>query len=200
MKAKVSLVLFLILSIQIFGQVRVTKLVKDTPVFGYIDPAHTSELNETRKTAGSLALKRDTKLDSLALQRCIRYAKLVINDIRYFTDTALGKKEIHNGFLGMYKSENATNHLFGAGFRGKDLPLLDLDKVSPHINAVKYDPGKEYNQSEGHYRNRINNSWKGFGSATVVVYVMMKNPDYDPTKISLEYFPKAIFINYEVFE
>ncbi len=200
MKAKVSLVLFLILSSQIFGQVRITKLVKDTPVFGYIDPAHTSELNKTRKMSGSSILKRDPRLDSLALERCLRYAKLALGDMRYVTDTTFAKKEVHNGFFGMYKSENATDHLFGAGFKGKELPLLDSDKVSPHINAIKYDPGKEYNESTGHYRNRINNNWKRFGSATVVVYVMMKNPDYDPNTISLEYFPKAIFINYEVFE
>lgn len=200
MKAKITLILLLILNNSLLGQVRINKLVKDTPIFGYIDPAHTSELNGTRKLAGSPALRRDPRLDSLALSRCLRYGRLVATDTRYITDTGFVKKEIHNDFYGMYKSENATEHLYGAGFPGKDLVKLTSDKVSATINATKYDPGKEYNGSEGHYKNRINKNWKVFGSATVVVYVMVKNPDYDPNTISLEFFPKAIFINYEVFE
>lgn len=200
MKAKASLILFLVLSTQIFGQVKITKLVNDTPVFGYIDPAHTAEINKTRKLAGSPSLRRDARLDSLALDRCLRYSRLILKDIRYITDTSFAKKEIHSGFFGMYKSENATEHLFGAGFKGNDLPQLDPVKVAPHINGIKYDPGKEYNESIGHYRNRISTNWKRFGSATAVVYVMARNPEYDPNTISLEFVPKAVFINYEVFE
>ncbi len=200
MKTKASLILFLVLSTQLFGQVKITKLVNDTPVFGYIDTEHTAEINKTRKLAGSPSLRRDARLDSLALDRCLRYSRLILKDIRYITDTSFAKKEIHSGFFGMYKSENATERLFGAGFKGKDLPQLDHIKVSPHINEIKYAPGKEYNESIGHYRNRINPSWKRFGSATSVVYVMVRNPEYDPNTISLEFVPKAVFINYEVFE
>jgi len=200
MKVKIILTLFLILKLDLFAQVSIMRLTDDTSIFGYIDPAHTAELNQTRKLAGSPILKRDPRLDSLALDRCLRYGRLVVADTKYITDTELVKKEIHKGFYGMYKSENATEHLFGAGFSGKDLSKLTPDNVSPDINAKKYNPGKEYNQSDGHYKNRINNSWKRFGSATVVVYVMVKNPDYDPNTISLEFFPKAIYINYEVFE
>ena len=200
MKAKIILILLLILNTPIFGQSGIIKLTKDTPIFGYFDPAHTAEINKTRKLCGSGVLKRETRLDSLALTRCLRYARLVAMDARYATDTSFSKKEIHNGFYGMYGSENATEHIFGAGFKKADLPDLTVEKVSLRINEVKYDPGKEYNASEGHYKNRVNKSWKKFGSATVVVYAMVRNPDYNPNEISLEFFPKAIFINYEVFE
>lgn len=200
MKPKITLILLLILSTPLLGQIRVTKLVKNKSIFGYIDPAHTEELNETRKLAGSAPLRRDTRLDSLALLRCLRYGKLVVADTRYATDTSFIKNEIHNGFEGMHKSENATDHLFGAGFREKDLDQLVPVQILPAINSIKYDPGKEYNFSTGHHKNRINKGWKTFGSATVVVYVMVRNPDYDPSTISLEFLPKAIFINYEVFE
>jgi hypothetical protein len=200
MKLRILFIVAIITAANAFGQIKVDKMMRDQPVFGYVDPAHTKEINDTRASVGSPLLKRDTRLDSLALIRCLRYAKLMISDHRYISDTLFIKKEIHNGFTGLFKSENSTDRLFGAGFTEKQFsgltPALVLDK----INATKYNPGKEYNSSNGHYKNRINTSWKKFGSATVVIFIQIKNPEYNPKEISLEYIPKAIFLNYEVFE
>lgn len=200
MKSKILLITAILTVVSAFGQTKVYNMIKGQPVFGYIDSAHTKEINNTRSSVGSPLLKRDSRLDSLALLRCLRYAKLMISDNRYFSDTIFRKKEIHNGFTGLFKSENSTDLLFGAGFTEKQFSSLTPALVSPKINATKYNPGKEYNNSDGHYKNRINPLWKKFGSATVVIFITIKNPDYNPNEISLEYIPKAIFLNYEVFE
>jgi hypothetical protein len=199
MKAKILLGTAILAAAHTFGQIKVDKVMKDQPVFGYIDEAHTNEINRTRASAESPLLKRDSRLDSLALDRCLRYAKFIIGDIRYITDTAFIKKEIHNGFSGLFKSENSTDHLFGAGFSDKQFSQLTPSMVSTKICATKYNPGNEYNNSEGHYRNRINKNWKKFGSATVVIFIKIKNPDYNSNSPSLEYIPQAVFLNYEVF-
>jgi hypothetical protein len=200
MKPRILLIIAILITTQGFAQIKVNKAMKDQPVFSYIDTDHTEEINNTRASVGSPSLKRDSRLDSLALVRCLRYAKFVINDTRYIDDTTFTKKEIHNGFTGLFKSENSTDHLFGAGFSEKQFSQLTPSMVSPKICATKYNPGKEYNNSPGHYKNRINNNWKRFGSATVVIFIKIKNPDYDPNEISLEFIPKAVFLNYEVFE
>jgi hypothetical protein len=200
MKSKILLITAILTVANSFGQIKVDKVMKDQPVFGYIDPDHTKEINSTRASVGSPLLKRDSRLDSLALVRCLRYAKFVISDTRYIDDTTFTKKEIHNGFTGLFKSENSTDHLFGAGFSEKQFSQLTPSIVSSKICATKYNPGKEYNNSPGHYKNRINNNWKRFGSATVVIFIKIKNPDYNPNEISLEFIPKAVFLNYEVFE
>lgn len=200
MKSKILLITAILTVVSAFGQTKVYNIIKGQPVFGYIDSAHTKEINNTRSSVGSPLLKRDSRLDSLALLRCLRYAKLMISDTRYIEDTTLVKKETHKGFSGLFKSENSTYHLFGAGFAAKQFSELTPALVSGKINATKYDPGKEYNNSHRHYENRVNPVWKKFGSATVVIFIQIKNPDYDPKEISLEYIPKAIFLNYEVFE
>jgi hypothetical protein len=200
MKNSVLFIIVMLTTLRTFTQIRVDKVMKDQPVFGYIDEAHTSEINRTRASAESPLLKRDPRLDSLALVRCLRYAKFIISDIRYISDAAFIKREIHNGFTGLFKSENSTDHLFGAGFSEKQFSQLTPSMVSPKICATKYNPGNEYNNSEGHYKNRINRDWKRFGSATVVIFIKIKNPDYDSNSVTLEYIPQAIFLNYEVFE
>ena len=200
MKSKILLAAAMLIAAHSFGKIKVDKITKDQPIFGYIDEAHTSEINRTRASAESPLLKRDPLLDSLALTRCLRYSKLIISDIRYISDIAFIKKEIHNGFSGLFKSENSTDHLFGAGFSEKQFSQLTPSMVSAKICATKYNPGNEYNNSEGHYKNRINRDWKRFGSATVVIFIKIKNPDYNSNSISLEYIPQAIFLNYEVFE
>jgi hypothetical protein len=200
MKPRILLIIAILIATDGFAQIKVNKVMSDQPVFGYIDPGHTEEINRTRASAGSPLLKRDHRLDSLALVRCLRYSKLVIGDSRYIDDTNFTKREIHNGFTGLFKSENSTDRLFGAGFTEKQFSGLTTALVSDKISATKYVPGKEYNSSNGHYKNRINTSWKKFGSATVVIFIQIKNPEYNPKEISLEYIPKAIFLNYEVFE
>jgi hypothetical protein len=199
MRSEILLTAAILTAAHAFCQIRVDKVMVDQPVFGYIDEAHTSEINRTRASAESPLLKRDPQLDSLALDRCLRYSKFIIGDIRYINDVAFIKKEIHNGFSGLFRSENSTDHLFGAGFTDKQFSQLTPSMVLPKICATKYNPGNEYNNSEGHYRNRINKNWKRFGSATVVIFIKIKNPDYNPNSPSLEYIPQAIFLNYEVF-
>jgi hypothetical protein len=205
MKNKIIIILLIILSNQAFGQFQITKLDKVKPVFGYIDSAHTQEINTTRKIYGSDDLKRDSKLDSLALLRCLRYANLVIKDTRYFTDDDLLESVIHKECTGLYAGENATQSPFPAGFAEYQFNGLTKEIVTPKINNKKYIPGIQYNKSDkkgGHRDNRINEKYKKFGSAIVIIYVMIKNPDYDPNSISvsLEFYPTAIFINYEVFD
>lgn len=200
MKPRILLIIAILIATEGFSQIKVNRAMVDQPVFGYIDPGHTEEINRTRASAGSPLLKRDRRLDSLALVRCLRYAKLAIGDSRYIVDTDFAKSEIHNEFSGLFKSENSTNHLFGAGFTENQFSQLTSSMVSSKILAAKYNPGNEYNNSDGHYKNRINNNWKRFGSATVVIFIKIKNPDYNPNEISLEFMPKAVFLNYEVFE
>ena len=200
MKPRILLIIAILIATEGFAQIKVNKVMPDQPVFVYIDPGHTEEINRTRASVGSPLLKRDHRLDSLALVRCLRYARLVIGDSRYIDDTDFTKSEIHNEFTGLFKSENSTNHLFGAGFSEKQFSQLTPSMVSPKICATKYNPGNEYNNSDGHYKNRISSNWKRFGSATVVIFIKIKNPDYNPNGISLEFIPKAVFLNYEVFE
>ena len=200
MKHRTLLIIAILATAQTFAQITVDKVMKDQPVFDYIDADHTREINETRASAGSPLLKRDSRLDTLALIRCLRYVKFIVSDTRYVDDTTFIKKEIHNGFTGLFKSENSARYLLGAGFTEKQFLALTPSLVSPKICAAKYNPGGDYNSSPGHYKNRINRNWEKFGSATVVIYITIKNPDYDPGSVSLEYIPQAIFLNYEVFD
>lgn len=200
MKNKILLILLIVLASPVFGQYQVTKLIKDKPVFGYIDPAHTQDLNNTRKVYGANELQRDAKLDSLALTRCLRYAKLIMGNTEYLTNLALALKEVHKGYEGLYERENATQLYCGAGFGKSQFGGLTADMVTPKIKDRKYIPGIAYNNSNEHRETRISTKWKKFGSATGVIYVMMKDPNYDPNSTSMEYQPKAVFINYEVFE
>jgi hypothetical protein len=194
----IILILAIIFTVNASGQIKVTKLVNNSPIFGYIDYAHTDEINQTRKLAGADILVRQSRLDSLALKRCLRYAKFMLDDSRYITDTVFGKKEIHHDYAGLFKSENATFKATGAGFAENKLKDLTETQVQIKVIESKYIP--EYNDSRGHYENRIRRDWKKFGSAIVVIFVKIKNPNYDPNGISLEYIPQAIFLNYEVFE
>lgn len=194
----IILILAIVFTVNASGQIKVTKLVNNQPVFCYIDYAHTEEINKTRKLAGADILVRQSRLDSLALKRCLRYAKFMLNDSRYITDTVFGKKEIHHDYAGLFKSENATFTVKGAGFAENKLKDLTEAQVQTKVIASKYIP--EYNDSRGHYENRIKKDWRKFGSAVVVIFVTIKNPNYNPNEISLEYIPQAIFLNYEVFE
>ena len=96
MRSEILLTAAILTAAHSFCQIRVDKVMVDQPVFGYIDEAHTSEINRTRALAESPLLKRDPRLDSLALDRCLRYSKFIIGDIRYINDVAFINKEIHN--------------------------------------------------------------------------------------------------------
>ena len=199
MKIRMLLIIVTVIELNATGQIKVSKLVNNQPVFGYIDYAHTNEINKTRKLAESYPLKRDSRLDSLALKRCLRYAsEFMLTDSRYITDTSFITKEVHRDYIGLFKSENAMFRQTGAGFREKELKNLTEAQVQIKVEASKYTP--EYNDSRGHYENRIKKDWKKFGSAVVVIFVTIKNPNYNPNEICLEYIPQAIFLNYEVFE
>jgi hypothetical protein len=202
MKNKILFILSIILASPAFSQIQITKLDKIKPIFGYIDSAHTQEINLTRKNYGSDDLKRDRKLDSLALLRCLRYGNLVMEDTRYFTDDDLLKSVIHKECSGLYAGENADEKPFAAGFAEYQFNKLTKDIVTPKIGNAKYTPGIQYNNSERHRNTRIDKKYKKFGSAIVIVYVMIKNPSYDTNSasVSLEFIPIMLFINYEVFD
>ena len=133
MKHRTLLIIAVLATAQTFAQITVDKVMKDQPVFDYIDADHTREINETMASAVSTLLKRDSRLDTLALIRCLRYVKFIVSDTRYVDDTAFIKKEIHNGFTGLFKSENSARYLLGAGFTEKQFLALTPSLVSPKI-------------------------------------------------------------------
>ena len=190
----------ILVSTNTFAQIKVKKMFKDQPIFGYIDTEHTLEINHTRALVGSPPLIRDSHLDSLALVRCLRYSKLIFSDVSYVDNPKFIKKEIHKDFIGFFKSENSTNCIIGAGFNEKQFSILTPSMVYSKIISTNFIPGKAYNNSVGHFQNRINRNWRKFGSATVVIFIKIKNADYKPKEISLEFESKAIFLNYEVFD
>ena len=136
-------------------------------------------LNQTRDSAGVVNLVRKAELDKYCYERCIRLAKIFLEDpANYYLSFGQGGssifyKEAHKDFV---KYENADNLFTG--------------KISYSADGIN----NRYNKSPGHHRNRVNPKWKSYGTCTIVI-------SYKPSDISSNVrLPGKFIISYEAFE
>ena len=137
-------------------------------------------LNQTRDSAGVVNLVRKAELDKYCYERCIRLAKIFLEDpANYYLSFGEGGRSstFHNeAHEKREKMENADNVFTG---------------------SISYSAGginNRCNKYLGHYRNRVNPKWKNYGSCTIVI-------SYKPSALSSEVrLPGKFIISYEAFE
>lgn len=140
-------------------------------------------LNQTREKAGAFRVERKKELDQYCYQRCLRLARIFIENpdaylLDFENDKSIFHKQAHQGFT---KTENAYNRL---GF------MYDYDSIS-----------NDYDRSPGHYKVRVNQKWKYFGTSTIVISFVGVNIDYDPENpTSRKIMPQKLTISYEAFD
>ena len=129
-----------------------------------------NQVNETRKANGVGNLKRNQNLDSLALVRCKRMAEIIKKDADLFC-TDGNATFVKEGHAQRFTPENAALRIEGAGVHKDSLVTLNNEKVTKNLNKSLFGPflaGVSYNQSEGHFNNRIDKSYKEYGSCYLV--------------------------------
>lgn len=195
--------LILILSIAIIGSanaqtpVNVKKENIGITAFSYVMAYDLTQVNSTRKDVGASELKGSHYLDSCALARCIRLANILKEDPdKYVTSLYIFGKESHNKAS---TAENAAESFNGACINKEDIIKIKESDI-PVLLAKGYTglfiAGPGYNESEGHFKNRIDIRHKEYGSCYIVIYVYAKN--YNP-KGMLDYIPTRIILHYELF-
>lgn len=137
-------------------------------------------LNQTRDSAGVVNLVRKAELDKYCYERCIRLAKIFLEDpANYYLSFGEGGRSstFHNeAHEKREKMENADNVFTG--------------RISYSAGGIN----NRYNKSLGHYKNRVNPEWKSYGVCTIVI-------SYKPSDISSEVkIPGKFIISYEAFE
>jgi len=143
-----------------------------------------SLINKTRLEAGAGKLVRKSELDSYCYERCIRLMNIFLSDpeayvLDYHKNTIF-HKEAHAGYKLM---ENATEWL-----------NWKVSNLGVEINDG-------YNESPGHYKNRVNPEWKAYGTCSIVINFNAINEDYDPSvPTSRKYLPKQLLFSYEAFK
>ena len=136
-------------------------------------------LNQTRESAGVGNLVRKAELDKYCYERCIRLAKIFLEDPA-------------NYYLSFDQGGSSTFHNEAHEKRGK---MENADNV--FTGRISYSAGginNRYNKSLGHYKNRVNPEWKSYGVCTIVISY---NPDYLSPGVRI---PGKFIISYEAFE
>lgn len=186
-----------------------------------IDSVYTKAINMDRAKVGKRPMANDTSLNAHALNRALRYAKIVVESSK--CDSCMKKaynlEGAHDGSIG---AENVQADISAAGYRMN----YDLSKIStleirdkfyplvvPPVNSNQdeikvlsvYD---FYKFSKGHLDTRRNTGggwerfdWKNYGYAVVVVITEGPNLAYDPENPGVG-MPRCILkfmISYEVF-
>jgi hypothetical protein len=143
-------------------------------------------LNQTREKVGSGSLERKVELDQYCYERCIRLAKIFMENpddyrVSFESHNSTFHKEAHLGFT---KIENAHNSF------GNNHNVEKADVIS-----------NGYNRSPGHYKARINPKLESYGTCTIVINFVGVNTDYDPSNpTSRKRMPQKFVISYEAFE
>ena len=166
--------------------------------FSYVMTYDLAQVNSTRKGVCASELKGSHYLDSCALARCIRFAKIIKSDPDKFTANYLSilHTEAHNGAT---TSENAGESINGACVTKENIINIKESDIPNLLNkgyTGLYVAGDSYNKSEGHFKNRIDVRHKEYGSCYLAIYVYAKN--YNPEGM-LEYIPTRIILHYELF-
>lgn len=143
-----------------------------------------SIINKTRSQAGVGKLERKSELDVYCYERCFRLMNIFLADpeayVLDYHQNNIFHKEAH---VGSKLMENATHWL--------NWKVSNL--------GVVIDAG--YNESPGHYKNRINPKWKNYGTCSIIVNFKGINEDYDPAvPTSRKYLPYQLLFSYEAFQ
>jgi hypothetical protein len=142
-----------------------------------------SLINKTRSQASVGKLDRKSELDGYCYERCIRLMNIFLsNPEAYVLDyhqNNIFHKEAH---LEAKLRENAFEWLT---WKARNI-------------GVEIDGG--YNESPGHYKNRVNPKWENYGTCSIIVHFKAINEDYDPNAVSQKYIKKQLVFSYEAFQ
>lgn len=195
------IIILLIAFLNVEGQIIATKLEsikKGTSLFHLDMVGYESLLDSTRKSNGVHSLLRSGELDAIAKERCIRMAKILSNSESLSKDY---DREVHN--------ENTTpeNALYsvGGGVLKDEIEGLTSDEAilvvtNGFFPESVYRINNTYNDSKGHFENRISTKYTKYGTYTVVLFCYGRNPDYEEGTFSMKYTSRRIVINYECFK
>lgn len=196
--------LILILSIAIIGSanaqtpVNVKRENIGITAFSYVMAYDLTQVNSTRKGVGASELKGSHYLDSCALARCIRFAKIIKSDPDKYTTnylSILGRE----GHKDARTAENVTAPYDAAYVTKENIISIKESDIPSLLNKGKsglFAGYHFYDKSEGHFKNRIDVSHKEYGSYYLVIYIYPKN--CNPNGL-LDYIPTRIIIHYELF-
>jgi hypothetical protein len=173
-----------------------TKLISFSYTMGDYDII---QVNKTRKDYSALSLTRNIHLDSLALVRCKRMAKIISQnpDIFCTDEFSTFSREAHRERT---TPENTSYRIEGAGVYKDSIQGLkedDIDLLLTKCLFGIYLAGPGYNKSKSHFENRIKPSYKEYGSYYLVVFVYAKN--FNPSGM-LKYIPTKLTLHYELFK
>jgi hypothetical protein len=207
---KLIILLALLLPAVSFAQLDFTvnyiKHIKGYPVYEIRYHGHFIEMNNTRTTNGASPLIETEELQKMALKRGI----FAFEHFDYFNNSMDTTINHHKGAL---CAENYNSEFEGAGISPAKLSAVDLEFVKSRINSNyrtytnnKQTPlletGEDYNNSPGHFNNRINQKHTTYGDCFLVTFIPMANKDYNPRGEGLQRktIPTMVVIHYELFE
>ena len=209
---KLIILLALLLPAVSFAQLDFTvnyvKHIKGYPVFEVRVPSHFIKMNETRTTNGANPLIETKELKDLALERGI----FAFEHFDYFNDNPGDPSISHHE--GSKYPENYGSQYEGAGTSNSNLKDVDVDFVKARMDishsyykntgfvSMLINKGERYNNSPGHFSNRINQKHTTYGDCFLVTFIPVSNPDYNPKGegIQRKTIPKMVVIHYELFQ
>lgn len=143
-----------------------------------------SLINKTRAQAGVDKLERKSELDAYCYKRSTRLLNIILADpeayVLDYHQNNIFHKEAH---VEAKLRENAFHWL-----------IWKVSNLGVEIDG-------EYNESPGHYKNKINPKWKNYGTCSIIVNFEGINEDYDPAvPTSRKYLPYQLLFSYEAFQ
>ena len=206
MKKLLTLFAILLITLSSISQIKVEKLdriKKGTSTFIMEFPNYEDILDSTRLDAGSSILKRSHDLDLIAKERCLRMAKILINSKDLSADF---HKEAH---VDNKTPENTTLKPCGGVHKSKIEKLGPEDVLEVIANSFFTNSAEEinkrYNNSHNHLENRVSETYKTYGTCSVMVFLVTLNPYYNeaikknPNAMVYKYVSRRVLISYECF-
>lgn len=186
MKRFIILQIFSVISLVAFGQASPQSIqIKKEGFSAYKVEVvgYDSLINKTRSQAGVGKLERKSELDAYCYERCIRLMNIFLSNPEAYV------LDYHQNNI-FHKEAHLEAKLRENAFHWLNWKVSNL--------GVEIDGG--YNESPGHYKNRVNPKWENYGTCSIIVYFKAINEDYDPNAVSQKYIKKQLIFSYEAFQ
>jgi len=186
MKKSIIIPIFYLISLVAFGQSNPQSIqIKKEGFIAYKVEVveYDSLINKTRSQAGVGKLERKSELDAYCYERCIRLMNIFLSNPEAYV------LDYHQNNI-FHKEAHLEAKLRENAFHWLNWKISNL--------GVEIDGG--YNESPGHYKNRVNPKWKNYGTCSIIVYFKAINEDYDPNAVSQKYIKKQLIFSYEAFQ